>query len=316
VAAAFAAVVHDAAGDVVKVTSSRHDTRHGCWTYHAGHPAHLAGQVEVVWHSEGTASEPRDRHVPSNTVELLVNLGDPFQLVEPTGAAIFTETWLAGVQWGPVVTEQPRRHAVLGVRLRPPAAHALLRRPMSEVSGVVADLEDLVGRSAHALAERCGNAPSVEARLAVAAAWVTERLANGPAVHPAVAWAAEAIERSGGAVSIAALRAETGFSKTRLATAFREQIGVTPKRYARIVRFQRTLGMLATDAAPLADVAASAGYYDQAHMTAELRDMSGFTPGELLSVLYPAPNGPGVGGEPTKRASERAVASPELLIPA
>ena len=84
------------------------------------------------------------------------------------------------------------------------------------MSGLVADLRELVGPSADELVERCGNARSVAERLHVAEAWVRTRLARARPVDPAIAWAAAEIERTGGAVSIAALRTETGFSRTRL----------------------------------------------------------------------------------------------------
>jgi AraC-like DNA-binding protein len=306
----------------VHITSSHHDSSAGRYTFHAGRSARLAGLVDFIWHSAGLAYSSRDCHVPTGTVELLVNLGDPFRLVEPTGAEVFAKTWLSGVQWGPVVCEQPRRHAVLGVRLRPAAAHALIGRPLAEVSGMVADLRDLVGPSADELAERCGNARSVAACVEVAEAWVAARLDRASAVDPAVAWAAAEIERTGGTVSIAALRAETGFSRTRLAARFREQVGVTPKLYARIIRFRHALALLASGAGSLADIAAAAGYYDQAHMTAEVRAMAGVTPGRLLVARDGnAPDG-GIGAALTSRDDEpappsrRPAPAVELAVPA
>ena len=313
-------MVHGPAG-AVQITSSRHDSSAGRYTFHAATSTRLAGLVDVIWHSAGVAHSPRDCHVPTGTVELLVNLGDPFRLVEPAGAEVFAKTWLAGVQWGPVVTEQPRRHAVLGVRLRPAAAHALLGCPLAEVSGVVADLRDLVGPSADDLAERCGNVRSVAACVEVAEAWVAARLARARAVDAAVAWAAAEIERTGGGVSIAALRAATGFSRTRLAARFREQVGVTPKLYARIIRFRGALALLASGAGSLADIAAAAGYYDQAHMNAEVRAMSGVTPGRLLLARDGISPDGGIAGalgsspdEPTSRSQRPRAA--ELAIPA
>lgn len=86
-----------------------------------------------------------------------------------------------------------------------------------------------------------------------------------------------------GAVSISELRERTGLTKTRLARAFREQIGVPPKLYARILRFRRLLGLLNQGAGPLADLAFDAGYYDQPHMNAEFRELSGLTPREFLA---------------------------------
>ena len=90
--------------------------------------------------------------------------------------------------------------------------------------------------------------------------------------------------QGGGAVSIAALREQTGQTKTRLTTAFREQIGVPPKLYARIHRFRRVLALLDESAGPFAEIALTAGYYDQPHMNAEFRELSGFTPRDFLAA--------------------------------
>lgn len=246
--------------------------------------------VEVIWHSEGT-SHGRERIFPNGTVELLVNLGEPFRLVEGRGEERFTTTWLSGLQSGPQVIEGPVRHRVLSVRLRPAGAYALLAMPLREVSGLMVDLRDLVGPAADELAERCRDAPSVEECFRLVAAWVSARVARSPGVGSPIAWSAAQIERSGGTVPIAELRAETGLSKTRLAAAFRDQIGVAPKLYARIVRFRRVLAMLQGGAGPLADVALAAGYYDQPHMIAEFRELGGLAPREFLAARYPHGDG-------------------------
>src|SRR5262249_12327289 len=143
----------------------RNDSPRGRWTYWEWRPPRLAGLVELIWQSEGTTTDDYDRHYPHGMVELLLNLGgDRFDLVTPGGAAKFTTTWLCGQQLGPVVTVQPRRHAVLGVRLRPAGAYALLATPLREVTGLVVELEDLVGPAARELVARCRDACSLEAR--------------------------------------------------------------------------------------------------------------------------------------------------------
>lgn len=269
----------------MQIVTLRHESPRGRWTYWEWRPAHLANAVELVWQSDGSTWEPRDRHYPAPSIELLVNIGgDRFRLVEPSGAEFFDDAWLAGVQVGPVVTETPRHSTVLGVRLRPAGAYALLARPMRELSGFVADLSDLVGHAARALTDRCRDATSVEERFRVAAAWVAERVSRARGIVPEIAWSAAQIERSAGAVPIEELRRETGLSKTRMVTAFRDQIGVSPKLYARIVRFSRATAILGAGPGPLADVALAAGYYDQSHMNAEFREMSGLTPREYLAA--------------------------------
>jgi methylphosphotriester-DNA--protein-cysteine methyltransferase len=276
---------------LVRIVTIRHDSPRGRWTLSQWRPAHLAAAVEVLWQSEGTVWEPQDRHYPSPSVELLVNVsGDRYRLVVPHGAEFFDDAWLAGVQTGPVVTDVPRRSTVLGVRLRPAGAYALLALPMREIAGFVANLEELVGRAARELTDRCRHATSLEERFRVAAAWVAERVSRARGVTPEVAWSAAQIERTGGQVSITALREETGFSKTRLVAAFRDQIGVAPKLYARIVRFRRAAAMLEGGAGPLTDVALAAGYYDQPHMNVEFRELSGLTPREFLARARPDAN--------------------------
>jgi AraC-like DNA-binding protein len=273
----------------VRIATTQYGSARGRWTLSQWRPEYLRGAVEVVWESEGTAWEPQDRHYPSPTVELLVNVrGDRYRLVVPDGAEFFDGAWLAGVQTGPVVTEVPRGSStVLGVRLTPAGAYALLSLPMREIAGFVANLEDLVGRAAHELTDRCRHAASREERFRFAAAWVAERVSAARGVSPVVAWSATQIERSGGQVPIAALRQETGLSKARLVAAFRDQIGVAPKLYARIVRFSRAAQMLEAAAAPLADVALATGYYDQPHMNAEFRELSGLTPREFVARAHP-----------------------------
>lgn len=269
------------------IVTTLFDSPRGRWTYSECRPPELTGLVELVWETQGTTTEPQDRHYPNGTCELLVNLmGNRYRLVEPRGAATFTTTWLVGQQLGPIVTVQPDRHHVLGIRLRPAGAFALLSAPLRVVTGLVVELEDLMGDAVRELVERCRDAPSVGARFAAAARWLGARLATRPVVDPAVAWVAAEIERHEGGVAIADLRRETGLSKARLSARFREQIGLTPKHYARVVRFRHALGRLERGEGPFADVALAAGYYDQPHFNAELRAMTGLTPRELVA-RYP-----------------------------
>ena len=94
-----------------------------------------------------------------------------------------------------------------------------------------------------------------------------------------------AIAATGGTVAIGDLIAAGGVSSTYLARSFKEIIGVTPKRLARAHRFSTTV--LAIDPAePIdwADLAARAGYFDQAHFGHEFREFTGFTPTRYVEV--------------------------------
>jgi len=262
------------------------DTDLGRWTHSLWQPPHLARFVERFWYSAGTTAAPRERILPNGLVELALCLGEPHRLIEGVGPSRLIAC-VTGLQLGAMVIEHPGYHRVLGLRLHPAGAYALLGAPAHALAGLTADLHDVVGRVAHELLERCRDAPSVERCFAIAAAWLADRLARAPGVDPRIAWSVARIERTGGDVPIAELRERTGLSKTRLVGAFREQVGVAPKAYARIVRFRRALALLDAGGTSLADVALDAGYYDQAHMTTEFRTLGGLTPRAFVAARYP-----------------------------
>jgi AraC-like DNA-binding protein len=191
----------------------------------------------------------------------------------------------------PFVIEQPERQQVLGVRLRPAGAYAVLARPVLEISGLAVDLGDVIGREATELTERCYDAVTVAERFRLVADWISTRIARSHRVDEAIAWSATRIDRSGGSVPIAELRAETGLSKARLTGVFREQIGLAPKVYARVVRFRHVLSRLQQGDGRLAEVALDAGFYDQPHMNAEFRALAGVTPREFLAARHPVGDG-------------------------
>ena len=279
----------------MNISTLNNDTPLGPWTYSEWRPARLAGLVEVIWYFKGPTSSARKRILPNGMVEMLVNFGEPYRTLEGAGPELLETSWVAGLQSGPMVSAQPARQDVMGVRFHPAGAYGLLAAPLRKISELVVDLEDLVGRSAGELAERCHDAVSIEEKLRRAADWVAERVKKARGIDPAIAWAAGRIEKSGGMVSIADLRERMGLSKTRLAEAFREQIGLAPKLYARVVRFRRATAMMQKGEQPLIEVALDAGYYDQPHMNAEFRQLSGLAPREFLAARYPTGDGYTVG---------------------
>jgi AraC-like DNA-binding protein len=273
----------------VSISTQHVDSPLGRWAHSEWSPARLAGVVERISFFEGTLTFPRERVFPDGRIELNLQLGEPHRLVRGGESEPFPAACLSGLAPSSFVIEAPPGPCrVLGVRLSPAGAYALLARPLSELTGITVDLGDLFGPAAAELMERCREAADGEEILRITADWIAGRLARSPAADPAIAWTAAQIESRSGAVSIAELRERTGLSKTRLATVFREQIGLTPKHYARIHRFRRVLDLLRRREEPLAETALAAGYYDQPHMNAEFREMAGLTPGEFLAaVRYP-----------------------------
>jgi AraC-like DNA-binding protein len=261
----------------------------GRWTFSECRPRHLQGLIDFIWLFDGSMTCLRERTFPSGELEIIVHLGDRYRVVEERGTWLCPATCLTGLQLGPLVVEAPSNTTrVLGVRLTPAGAYAIFARPLHEVTRLTVDLVDLSGTAAAELVERCQGAGSVTDCFRAAVSWMDHRLADGIRIEPAVGWMVGRIQASAGTASIGALRDRTGFSKTRLADCFRRQVGMTPKQYARVVRFRHVLDRINEGDVSLVEAATDAGYYDQPHMNAEFKELSGFTPGEFLSsARYP-----------------------------
>jgi AraC-like DNA-binding protein len=149
-----------------------------------------------------------------------------------------------------------------------------------ELGGTVISLEDLWGRDAARVQEQLQTAASWEERFAIAEAALVRRVETGRTVDPEVAYVWQVMVHDRGQVRIEQLADEIGWSRKRLWTRFRSQIGLPPKRAAQLVRFDHAAHRLAAgeDAAV---VAAESGYVDQSHLHRDSVAFAGLTPGAL-----------------------------------
>lgn len=167
----------------------------------------------------------------------------------------------------------------LQIRLEPVAA-AMVFGASAELSGTVTALEDVWGRDAGRAEDRLRVAASWDERFAIAADILRRRLDAHPPVDPQVAHAWRRTLTSRGRVRVDDLAGEVGWSRKRLWSRFRSQLGVTPKRAARLVRFDHAAHLLAAGHAA-ACVAAETGYADQSHLHREVTTFTGLTPAAL-----------------------------------
>jgi methylphosphotriester-DNA--protein-cysteine methyltransferase len=269
----------------VSFVTHRVDGELGCWTAVEWRPAHLREAIARVWYFTGRTAHPRERVLPTGLLQLVVHLDARYGVVRGGGVERCPALVMSGQQTRPFVIEAPAgASTVLGIEFTPEGAWRLLRRPLHELAGQDVDLGELVGAEAARLADGChAAAGDARACLSAAAAWVEGRLGLAPAVDPAIAWIAGRIRRARGDVAIGALRDAAGLSAVRLAAGFRAQIGVTAKTYARVHRFHHAAARLRAGGSPLA-VALEAGYYDQPHLNADFRELSGLTPAAFAAT--------------------------------
>jgi len=234
---------------------------------------------------------PRRRvEVPGSHATIILSLGPTIDVGYPqrgAGAARHTcfvaplhDTWAQ--------TSFTGRQEGVEINVSPLALHMLLGLPLHEISNRVVGLADLLGREADLLVERLAGLPRWEARFALLDAVLAARLADARAPSPSVAWAHGRLRATAGAVPVTALAAELGCSRRHLVAGFRDQVGLPPKRLARVLRFERVLTLLdRAGGEGLGEIAAACGYYDQPHLNRDFRQFAGASPGEWLARRMP-----------------------------
>jgi AraC-like DNA-binding protein len=241
--------------------------------------AALAPHVDYLWSLRDAAQHATERVLPTGTLELVINLAqDSFRIGER--AERLRGAIVSGA-YGRFFTIDTRDHAdVLGVHCKPGGAWPILGVPPGELAGRHWELADLWGAAGVERLRQQLLAARPEQRLALLDAALSARLSERWQLHAACVHARAALA-SGQRVADVARAA--GLSSRRLQSVFLEQVGTTPKLYARLCRFQRALGAIEARAdLHWASIALAAGYCDQSHMIREMQAIAGCAPVELV----------------------------------
>jgi AraC-like DNA-binding protein len=244
------------------------------------HPA-LRGHVRSYYgFTEETAGPLRRREGPGSSVVLVISFEHDWlmgQALAPERPFDRFRSFVAGMHDAAVLTEHAGRSEGIQVNLSPPAAAVLLGVPMHEVARRIVPFEDVLPGE---LVERLAEAPDWETRFDLLESAVAARLADRPRPD-GVMWAWERLAETHGRVRVETLCRELGWSRRRLAARFRDEVGLSPKTVARLLRLERATE-LAAAGVEWAQVAYACGYYDQSHLVNEFRQITGVSPTQYL----------------------------------
>jgi AraC-like DNA-binding protein len=256
------------------------------------HPAPpLDGLVTAITHRAGEQSRTSvEKILPGPDTSLWVNLnrdafrsfGDDGQVRQVPGAMV------AGPASHASVIEFEAGHAHVSVTFALGAAHCFLAPPLALLRDDLTPLEALYGHVGACLRDRLLEASSPEDALSATEDFLLRHMTGAPGPDPAVIAAAGALTRG---VRVAEVADGLGLLPRTLRRRFAAQVGLTPKRFARIQRLQRLVRDL--DGRIQADWAAMAarhGYADQPHLTDEFRELVGVTPTGYLQSRVNGPN--------------------------
>ena len=206
---------------------------------------------------------------------------------DPTQAPSTYRAVIGGLQAAPALIAHGGYQEGVAFELTPLGCRSLLGLPARELWNISLELDELTGPIGVELWERLQLAPSWPERFAICDE-VLARLATDESVEPALERSWRLVTASAGTVPVAQIARTLGWTRQHFARRFAGEFGLSPKLAARVVRFDRR----AEDAAGAVSVdragARACGYYDQAHLTRDFRELAGVSPARLLANDLPS----------------------------
>lgn len=256
-----------------------------------GPSSDLAEWVEDFWFMRGAgpgAMPDGHRILPDGCMEFVFQLGDPFRERQPDGAWRLQPHFLLVGQMERRVDVEPSGSIdTIGVHFRPAGASAFLPGSMSRFTHRIEPLGDALGLDLGPLVARLRGCAAPEA----AAAVLEDFLRRLRGQHPgdaAMSRAAARLREPGSPVALETLAREAGLSERQFRRRFEAAVGLRPKRFARLVRFQQVFERRQeSDARAWSEVALDCGYYDQAHFNRDFRAFTGVRPRDLVRDADP-----------------------------
>ncbi len=252
--------------------------------------------VVKIWLFEG---QPQPHHferlLPDGSAELVINLNeDRSRIYDPNdvrNVRTFPGCVLSGPHSQYFVIDTQEQCSTLGVHFKPGGLSPFFGVPSDEIRNMHLGLDTLWGSFAAELRDRVLEAATDEARFDVVESALRVRARGCFDMHPAVCYALGQFVSGPRTGTISEVTGRIGLSPRRFIQVFREQVGLTPKLFCRVQRFQSAVRRIASGRpVEWAHVALDTGYFDQAHFINDFRDFSGLRPSAYAGLPVRHPN--------------------------
>ncbi len=250
--------------------------------------APLSRFVENIWYYESyDPTHTREKILPDGAIELIIDLGDrPQRIYEDEGSLHFRpckKAWISGERTKYIVIGV-QGGSMIGVRFRPGGAYPFFRFPISELSDSVIELDLIWGSLVEEIRDQLLEIPAPEEKLRRFEELLLQRVQRPLEPNRLISYAVQQLQQSPQFIAIRDLAGTIGITQKHLISQFERIVGLRPKVFARVCKFQKVLNLIeAQSRIEWAAVAYECGYYDQAHFIKEFQNFSGVNPSSYLT---------------------------------
>ncbi len=231
-----------------------------------------------------------DRFLPDGNAEFIIELtGNAKHIYDNetlTELQTFRHAWVSGVRTQPITIPSGRDSRMLIVAFKQGKARPFYDFPMTELADLVVDADLVFGRKIRTLREQLLHSNSIRQMFVLVENFLLGQA--GDALHAntpsqCVEYAVSNIMNQPTIPGFQQLSAQIGYSQKHFIDLFKQQVGVPPKQYLKIMRFQKAIQEIENNKSiQWSSIAAESGFYDQAHFINDFKDFSGFTPNEYM----------------------------------
>ncbi|MCW9705490.1 helix-turn-helix domain-containing protein [Fodinibius salsisoli] len=246
----------------------------------------LSTYVRMMWLNDGyTPSSSKERVLPSTACQLIINLaGAPFRHFDksnPDKEYCYDSAVLTGIRSHHIFLDSYSRISTIGVIFRTGAIPALFGIPAYELHNQVVSLKNVLNTETSRLLGTLEEAADPNQKIRIVANFLMDLLDKDVKPNPAIQHSVHLISKTHGTTPIAEIRDHIGYSRRHFSHLFKKLIGLTPKQYARLSRFQHALDIIhQCNISDWTRFALGLGYYDQSHFIHDFQSFSDLSPDE------------------------------------
>ncbi|MDQ3005816.1 MAG: AraC family transcriptional regulator [Chloroflexota bacterium] len=247
--------------------------------------------IEHFFYFEGLSpAHNRERFLPDGNTELIIDLTQNIQYIYDndslTEVQACRQAWVSGVRTHSITIPSGADSRMLVVAFKKGKAHPFYPLPMNELADQVVSADMIFGRNILDLREQLLAALSIDQMFPLVEKFLLKLAYETiPSEIPVncIEYALLQMMHRPKLLSFQHLCDQIGYSQKHFIHLFKKQVGVSPKQYLKIMRFQKAIQEIENNkSVHWSSIAIESGFYDQAHFINEFKGFSGFTPNEYM----------------------------------
>jgi AraC-like DNA-binding protein len=255
-------------------------------TYNPGFP--LNQFIECFIYYEGAFFEHSvDRLLPNGDTEILIDFTDTPQYIYDNNSLKEIQAchsvWASGLRTEPITIPAGNNSRMMVIMCKKGMAYPFFPFPMDEISDCVLDADLIWGTAFAYLREKLLETKDIKLMFQLVEDFLIRNFLGPAVLNPCVQYALTEIIRRPDQISLSRLSDRIGYSQKHFIAMFKRQVGVTPKAYLKIMRFQKAIADIERSSKiSWTGISQDCGFYDQSHFINDFKLFSGFTPEQYL----------------------------------